>query len=326
MDTKRLFMKMKDTSQDGYRLKQSLYLIGKSAVRYAVFPLVICAVLAGGGFTAADSVTVDGGNAVFESFKKSSILVGSPEDFAVEACGEITDDSAVETEKETDDGTYGGTEDEAEENNEELLQRLYDFDKSKVPDGYIGIVPVSLYRQPKEGCVYVSDAGNKKQLEAARGKLRVILGTKTRLEQQLDSLDESDPHFARKNLDLQRRYDEQYDLQEEAEEEIKQVQDQIRTIRQEQLTGDNIYRLLLAFDQLYNTCSEAEQRDLMRALIERIDLYPEKPKGGCWIRKIVFNFPIPINGEEVQEFPLENQTMFETVVSLSKLRRLTQNS
>lgn len=83
-----------------------------------------------------------------------------------------------------------------------------------------------------------------KQLEAARAKLRVILGTKTRLEQQLDSLDESDPHFRRKNLDLQRRYEEQYDLQEEAEEEIEQVQDQIRTIRQEQLTGENIYRLL----------------------------------------------------------------------------------
>ena len=54
----------------------------------------------------------------------------------------------------------------------------------------------------------------------------------------------------------------------------------------------------------------------MRALIERIDLYSEKPNDGCWIRKIIFNFPIPINGEEVQEFPLENQTMLETVCCL----------
>ena len=57
--------------------------------------------------------------------------------------------------------------------------------------------------------------------------------------------------------------------------------ERIRTIRQEQLTGENIYRLLLPFEPLYNTCSEAEQRDLMRALIERIDLYPEKPNDGC---------------------------------------------
>ena len=57
----------------------------------------------------------------------------------------------------------------------------------------------------------------------------------------------------------------------------------------------------------------------MRALIERIELYPEKPNDGCWIRKIIFNFPIPVNGEEVKEFPLENQTMLETVCLLSKL-------
>ena len=73
----------------------------------------------------------------------------------------------------------------------------------------------------------------------------------------------------------------------------------------------------VSFDRLYNTCSEAEQRDLMRAIIDRIDLYPEKPKDGCWIRKIVFNFPVPVNGEEVKEFPLENQTMLEAVCFLS---------
>lgn len=57
----------------------------------------------------------------------------------------------------------------------------------------------------------------------------------------------------------------------------------------------------------------------MRALIERIDLYPEKPNDGCWIRKIVFKFPIPVNGEEVKEFPLGNETMLEAVALLSKL-------
>ena len=99
--------------------------------------------------------------------------------------------------------------------------------------------------------------------------------------------------------------------------------ERIRTIRQEQLTGENIYRLLLAFEQLYNTCSEAEQRDLMRALIERIDLYPEKPKDGCWIRKIVFNFPIPINGEEVQEFPWKIKQCSKLYAACTTKRRIS---
>ena len=41
----------------------------------------------------------------------------------------------------------------------------------------------------------------------------------------------------------------------------------------------------------------------MKAFIERIDMFPEKRKDGCWIKNIVFNFPVPIDGEEVKELP-----------------------
>ena len=56
----------------------------------------------------------------------------------------------------------------------------------------------------------------------------------------------------------------------------------------------------------------------MRAFIERIELFPEKQPDGNWIRKIIFNFPVPVNGAEVKELPLENETMVETVVLLSQ--------
>ena len=136
----------------------------------------------------------------------------------------------------------------------------------------------------------------------------------------MDSLDVSDPYYDRKILDLQRRYDEQYSKVEEIEIQIIEVQTQIRSIRQEKISGDNIYRLLLAFDQVYAAASEVERKEFMRAFIERIELFPEKRKDGCWIRNIVFNFPVPLNGEEVTELPLENETTIETVVLLSKLR------
>ena len=56
----------------------------------------------------------------------------------------------------------------------------------------------------------------------------------------------------------------------------------------------------------------------MRAFIERIDLYPEKQKDGNWIRNMVFNFPVPVNGQEVTELPLESGTMLESVVRLER--------
>ena len=55
----------------------------------------------------------------------------------------------------------------------------------------------------------------------------------------------------------------------------------------------------------------------MKAFIERIEMFPEKRKDGSWIKKIVFNFPVPVDGEEVKELPLETETTVETVVLLS---------
>ena len=158
-----------------------------------------------------------------------------------------------------------------------------------------------------------------KQIAVLQGRLKQAFGTKSRLERQMDTLDINDAHYDRKILDLQRRYDEQYDTIEEIEVQIGELQSQIRSIQQEKISGDNIYRLLLAFDEVYHSATEAEQKEFMKAFIERIEMFPEKRKDGSWIKKIVFNFPVPVDGEEVKELPLETETTVETVCLLSKL-------
>ena len=150
-----------------------------------------------------------------------------------------------------------------------------------------------------------------KQIAVLQGRLKQAFGTKSRLERQMDTLDINDAHYDRKILDLQRRYDEQYDTIEEIEVQIGELQSQIRSIQQEKISGDNIYRLLLAFDEVYHSATEAEQKEFMKAFIERIEMFPEKRKDGSWIKKIVFNFPVPVDGEEVKELPLETETTVE---------------
>lgn len=159
-----------------------------------------------------------------------------------------------------------------------------------------------------------------KQLTALQAQLRQTLGIKTRLERQMDTLDINDAYFDRKMLDLQRRYDEQYGRIEEIEIQIDEVKGRIQNIRQEKISGDNIYQLLLAFDEVYGSATEVDQKELMRAFIERIDLYPEKQKDGNWIRNIVFTFPVLVNGKEVKELPLETETTVETCVCRSHLK------
>ena len=155
-----------------------------------------------------------------------------------------------------------------------------------------------------------------KQIAVLQGQLKQAFGTKSRLERQMDTLDINDAHYDRKILDLQRRYDEQYDTIEEIEVQIGELQSQIRSIQQEKISGDNIYRLLLAFDEVYHSATEAEQKEFMKAFIERIEMFPEKRKDGSWIKKIVFNFPVPVDGEEVKELPLETETTVEEVMAM----------
>ena len=126
----------------------------------------------------------------------------------------------------------------------------------------------------------------------------------------------NDPYYDRKISDLQRRYDEQYGAIDEIEVQIDDVQSQIRSIRQEKISGDNIYCLLLAFDQIYEAASEVERKEFMRAFIERIELFPEEQPDDNWIRKIIFNFSVPVNGAEVKELTVKMNNGTANVMGL----------
>lgn len=164
----------------------------------------------------------------------------------------------------------------------------------------------------------VDTADLEKQLDVLHNQLKQVLNIKVRLEHQMDTLDPDDTHYERKIMDLQRRYDEQYDKVYEIESQIDDVKERINSIRQEQITGDNIYQLLLMFDRLYDSATEIERKELMQTFIDRIDIYDEKPDNGIWIKNIRFVFPIPYNGKDIIDLSLEDQTTLETVVLLSR--------
>lgn len=156
------------------------------------------------------------------------------------------------------------------------------------------------------------------QLQQIDAQLRKAEGTKMRLERQMDEMDPDDPHYDRKMSDLQRRYDAQYDKIEEIDIQRDEIADQLHALRQEKISSENIFRMLMAFDTLYESFSELEQKQFMQTFIERIDIYPERPSNGCWIRNIIFKFPIPMDGKEVRELPLDNETMLEVVAKIQR--------
>lgn len=162
----------------------------------------------------------------------------------------------------------------------------------------------------------ISTEDLEQELKTLETGLRQVENMKTRLETQMDLLDDSDPHYERKMADLQRRYDEKYDAIASFDSQIEEVRRKIHNIRQEVVTSENIYKILLSFDEVYSIIEEKEKKELMQALIEKIEIFPEKRKDGCWIRGITFKFPIPTKDGEIREFPLESLTTLESVSTL----------
>ena len=162
-----------------------------------------------------------------------------------------------------------------------------------------------------------------KQLSVLNANLHQAEIIKTRLEQQMDNLDVTDIHYDKKNSDLQRRLDTQYDKIDEVEEAIADLKSQVYELKKNQIDADSIYGFLNAFNELYAECTDAEKKQFMQVFIERIDIFPERREDGNWIRNIKFQFPVPVlrDGKEVvrvDSISLDKEQSGEHTVTLEK--------
>ena len=156
------------------------------------------------------------------------------------------------------------------------------------------------------------------ELEQLRKKLRQLNGAKSKLGQQIDSLDVTDRHYDRKYQDMEERLYKLYDDIDSVEEEIEEVETRIYNVRQQKISGDNIYQFLLYFDKLYDKFSDAEKKEFLNSFIERVDIYEQEQPDGRFLKHIKFRFPVYFNGKEIEEMSWDNETTVETVCLLVK--------
>ena len=149
-------------------------------------------------------------------------------------------------------------------------------------------------------------------------QLRQVYSTKSKLIDEIDSLDPDDRHYSRRKSDLDDRLYGMYDKIEELESLLIAARAKKQAIEAEKLTGDNIYKVLIYFDQLYGKMNDREKRQLIEELISEIQIYPERQPNGQWLKSIKFRLPII---EEDMNISLDNEQQVETVVLLSQLRQ-----
>lgn len=152
------------------------------------------------------------------------------------------------------------------------------------------------------------------EIAAHEKLLRQSYSTKSRLMEEIDSLDPDDKHYIKRKADLDDRLYKMYDKIEDTENLLIAARAKKMSIEAEKLTGDNIYKVLIYFDKLYSVMNEQEKRQIMESLISEIQIYPERQPNGQWLKSIKFKLPII---EEDMNISLDNDSQAETVCLLS---------
>lgn len=167
----------------------------------------------------------------------------------------------------------------------------------------------------------VDTASIDKEIENYQKQYTQFSGTKKSIEKQMDSLDFLDKHYERKLNDLQKRLDKMYDYMEDTEAKLEEAKARKRTIESEKLSGDNVYKLLIHFDKIYDKMNDEDKRALLVALIKEIQVYEEEQENGQWLKSIKFNLPLL---DEELKLGLDNDLHVETVVFLSQQNQMTR--
>lgn len=155
-----------------------------------------------------------------------------------------------------------------------------------------------------------------KELEGYQAKLKEVDLNKTRLEREIDSLPADAKYRERKLHDMTLRLDSLYDVIVELEEKIEDARLRRDAIKQQAITLENIYKIMVNFDCVYNIINDEEKRNVVTALIKEIEIY-RNDASEYPLKRIGLNFPVFKDGGEVTELLWDKGNTVDTVVQLT---------
>ena len=200
-----------------------------------------------------------------------------------------------------------------------------DFNKQiqeEVLDNAVVEVIIKLVSNPKFAAMMQEKINSKvdttaieQEITAAEKQLRQYYSVKSKIMEEIDTLDPDDRHYIIRKSDLDERLYKMYDKIEDAENNLMDARAKKQAIEADKITSDNIYKVLICFEKLYNVMNPLERKKLMEHLISEIQIYPERQPNGQWLKSIKFRLPIVENNIDLC---LDNGSHVECVIALSK--------
>ncbi len=157
------------------------------------------------------------------------------------------------------------------------------------------------------------------EIEGCCKRLKKLERSKANLERDIDNISDDDKRAERKRNDMNNRLNKIYEEIYDIEDQITECEKKKSAVEQSEFTKENIYKMLLVFDRLFDKMDEADKRKVLESLIAEVHLYPKD----TWdesrnpVKEIKYTFPI--SREAIASLG-ENQASVETCVLLSKLK------
>lgn len=200
-----------------------------------------------------------------------------------------------------------------------------DFNKQiqeEVLDNAVVEVIIKLVSNPKFAAMMQDKINSKvdttaieQEITAAEKQLRQYYSIKSKIMEEIDTLDPDERHYIIRKSDLDERLYRMYDKIEEAENNLMDARAKKQAIEADKITGDNIYKVLICFEKLYNVMNPLERKKLMEHLISEIRIYPERQPNGQWLKSIKFRLPIV---ESDIDLCLDNESHTECVLQMTR--------
>ena len=181
-----------------------------------------------------------------------------------------------------------------------------DFNKQiqeEVLDNAVVEVIIKLVSNPKFAAMMQEKINSKvdttaieQEIAAAEKQLRQYYSIKSKIMEEIDTLDPDERHYIIRKSDLDERLYKMYDKIEDAENNLLDARAKKQAIEADKVTGDNIYKVLICFEKLFDMMNPLERKKLMEHLISEVQIYPERQPNGQWLKSIKFRLPIIENG------------------------------
>ncbi|EEC58775.1 hypothetical protein BACPEC_00294 [[Bacteroides] pectinophilus ATCC 43243] len=115
------------------------------------------------------------------------------------------------------------------------------------------------------------------------------------------------------NNRLNKIYEEIYDI----EDRITDSEKKKEAAQQDVLTKENVFKMLLVFDKIFDKMNDVDKRKLIESMIAEVHLHPKETweEGKNPIKEIKYAFPV---SKEVMDALRENVASVETVILLSQ--------